>query len=61
MAGDRHDGNPEGIPPLAMTQPPAFLTMCPHVRPAQELAAIREFCHRAGRVKAAHEAKGDCL
>lgn len=35
----------------------SFLTMCPCARSAQELSVICEFCHRVGRVKAAHEAE----
>lgn len=31
------------------------LTMCP--RSAQELSVSHEFCHRVGRVEAAHEAE----
>lgn len=38
-----------------------FLTMCPRVHSAQEkiskVSVICEFCHRVGRVTAAHEAE----
>lgn len=38
-----------------------FLTMCPRVHSAQEkiskVSVICEFCHRVGRVMAAHEAE----